>query len=96
MKRLLALTMMLVLGFATVSFAQQEENPNRVNAQGEDPNEYMGRSLGSETQANVAAAGTGCKDCAARLSPVRLNKDTNYRKGGANKDPNQTSQSGAQ
>ena len=79
MKKLLVLSMMLVLGFsATVSYAQmvESENANRVNATGDDPNEYMGRSFGSETQANVAATGTGCKDCEARLKGGRLKDDS--------------------
>lgn len=100
MKQILALSMMLVLGLsATFSASRalaQEEGANRVNATGDDPNENMGRSFGSETQANVAAAGTGCKDCEARLKRIRMQEDTTFRKGGTSSDPSQKGQAGAQ
>ncbi|KYG66827.1 hypothetical protein AZI86_07260 [Bdellovibrio bacteriovorus] len=96
MKKILALSMMLVLGFSSTFSYAQEENPNRVNATGDDPNENMGRSFGAETQANVAATGTGCKECEARLKRIRMQEDTTFRKGGTSSDPSQKAQSGAQ
>jgi hypothetical protein len=80
MKRILALSLMLVLGFTTISYAGNvdDENPNRTVNPGDDPNDGIDRSSTPQnTAANVAAKGTGCRECEARLKHMRLGDYSN-------------------
>lgn len=84
MKKFLALSLMFVLGFSGVSFAQNvaEESATRGSINpGEDPADNMNRSQGATTAADVAATGTGCKECEARLAKVRIKQNTTARSG---------------
>jgi hypothetical protein len=90
MKRTLILSMMLVLGFtslSTVSFAQEDGEAKRdpsTIATGDDPNDLNSKTFGpSGTQAGTTAIGTkkDCPTCDAHAKQMRLGADTNFRKG---------------
>lgn len=85
MKKVLALSISLVLGFSTVSvtaFAQEDDSKRTVNP-GVDPNEAKGaRAL----EAEVAAPGY-CPECIARMKHGRLSDDTTYRPAGSSSTP---------
>lgn len=99
MKKLLVLSMMLVLGFSSaVSFAEEEENPHRVNATTEEPNENNSRTVskgGTQAGANAIGTADDCPECRARTKQGLLGEDTNFRKG-STIDFKQSGQKGAQ
>ncbi len=90
MKRILVLSMMLVLGFTSlsaVSYAQSEDANRTVNP-GNDPADNAGRTYvktGTEGGAGVVGLQDDCPICAARRSGVAIKKATNP---GATSSPN--------
>ncbi|XGC80956.1 hit locus [Bdellovibrio bacteriovorus] len=85
MKKVLALSISLVLGFSTVSvtaFAQEDDSKRTVNP-GVDPNEAKGTRA---IEAEVAAPGY-CPECIARMKHGRINDDTTYRPAGTSSTP---------
>lgn len=90
MKRILALSLSLVLGFSVMgatAFAQ--EDAGRTANPGVDPNEAKGTKT---LEADVAAPGY-CKECMARMKHNRLGDDTNYRPAGSSSTPSGTGSS---
>lgn len=100
MKRILVLSMTLVLSFAptAVVFAQEENSHRAVNP-GEDPNELTGRTYrnaATEGGAGVIGLADDCPTCAARRSSVNINKNTNPSAKGSGKDADSRAQGGTQ
>lgn len=84
MKRLLALSILLALGFSAVgtsSWAQEGDSKRTVNP-GEDPNEAQSTK---PYEADVAAPGI-CPECLARMKHTRLGDDTTFRPKGSGSD----------
>lgn len=82
MKRILVLSMMLVLGFTGLSAVShaQDENANRTVNPGKDPADDVGRTFtksGTEGGAAVVGLQDDCPVCAARRSGVAIKKATN-------------------
>ncbi|WP_374029507.1 hit locus [Bdellovibrio bacteriovorus] len=94
MKRLVALSILLALGFSfvgtTSSWAQEGDAKRTVNP-GEDPNEARS---GKALEADVAAVGT-CPECIARMKHTRLGDDTTYRPKGSPASPSSPGAEGA-
>lgn len=81
MKRILVLSLTLILGFAPVSFVYaQEEGANRPANPGEDPNEKTGRTFvkaGTEAGAGAIGVPNDCENCRLFNAPVTMHKNTN-------------------
>ncbi len=101
MKRILVLSMMLVLGcvsLSAVSYAQSEDANRTVNP-GTDPNENTGRTFvkaGTEGGAAVVGLQDDCPVCAARRSGVAIKKATNPGATSSPNSPNEKAQGGTQ